>query len=114
LLKYKDINGHLLVSQKFTVLVDDVRWPEKIWGMNLGYVLNNIRNNFAQPDQRLDLESIGFDFSHQESRTEFPSERECRRILKDLFPPLLFEKIRPKCLRSLMTCELLELDGSNE
>ena len=35
LLRYMDLNGHLSVPFKFTVLVDDVRWPEKIRGMNL-------------------------------------------------------------------------------
>jgi hypothetical protein len=97
------------------VLTGDVRWPEKMWGMNLGSVVHNIiRNNFAYLDKQLDLESIGFDYSPQESGTEFPSERECRRILQDLHFPFVFDKIRPEWLRSPLTYELIELNGYNE
>jgi hypothetical protein len=66
LLKYKDINGNMLVPQTFVVPADDIKWPEgEMWGMNLGFVVMDIRAGNSHVNKREDLESIGFDFNPQ-------------------------------------------------
>jgi hypothetical protein len=42
LLKYKEINGDLLVERNFTVPCSS-QWPEVIWGINLGNVISGIK-----------------------------------------------------------------------
>jgi hypothetical protein len=74
----------MLVPYLFIVPKDDVKWPEEAWGMKLGIVVRSIRYGNCHVDKREDLESIGFDYSPQEIGTEFPSEKECRRILEEI------------------------------
>jgi hypothetical protein len=100
---YKDLNGDMLVPYLFIVPKDDVKWPEEAWGMKLGIVVRSIRYGNCHVDKREDLESIGFDYSPQEIGTEFPSEKECRRILEEIHFPLIFEKVRPEWLKSPIT-----------
>jgi hypothetical protein len=115
LLNYKVINGDMLVSKRFVVPTDDIKWPEvEMWSMNLGTVVMHIRAGNSHVKKRPDLESIGFDYSAQEIGTESESERQCRKILEDLFFPSIFGKIRPEWLVSPITSEPIELDGYNE
>jgi hypothetical protein len=115
LLNYKDINDDMLVPSKFVVPAANNTWPEEeMWGMNLGFVVMNIRGLNCYVKKRADLESIGFDYSAQEIGTESESERQCRKIFEDLFFPSVFGKIRPEWLISPITSEPIELDGYNE
>ena len=65
LLRYQAIHGDMLVTQSFTVPVDDVNWPQKAWGMKLGQVVNSIRSRNSHKDHFEDLEAVGFDFGRQ-------------------------------------------------
>jgi hypothetical protein len=38
---FKEINGHLLVTQTFVIPSDDPQWPQAIWGMKFGQVTND-------------------------------------------------------------------------
>jgi hypothetical protein len=51
-LKYKYIYGNMLVPSRFVVPADDIRWPEEMWGMKLGGVVNNIRCGKSYADKR--------------------------------------------------------------
>jgi hypothetical protein len=57
----------MLVPSKFVVPADEITWPEEIWGMKFGAIVNNIRRGKNYVDNRADLESIGFDFNRQEN-----------------------------------------------
>ena len=65
LLKYKELNDNMLVPQKFVVLNNDARWPKETFGMKLGTIVRDIRCGVIYPNQRKDLESIGFDYNLQ-------------------------------------------------
>jgi virulence-associated protein VapD len=60
-----DLKRNMLVPQSFVVPTDDDTWPIKTWGMKLGTIVSNIRNNNAYADHRPRLESIGFDYTDQ-------------------------------------------------
>jgi hypothetical protein len=60
---YKDLNGNMLVSQKFVVPTDDIIWSEETWGMKLGSVVSDIRRGESYVSKSGDLKSIGFDFN---------------------------------------------------
>ena len=60
LIKYKQINGDLLVPRQYVVPDDDERWPRESRRMKLGMVVYNIRGGSSYADQRDDLISIGF------------------------------------------------------
>jgi hypothetical protein len=79
LLKHKALYNNMLVPARFVVPVNDISWPKKTRGMNLGTVVMNIRAGISYVHNRLDLESIGFDYRRQEIEMEFPSERECHK-----------------------------------
>jgi hypothetical protein len=111
---YQDIYGNLLVPHRYVVIAGDVEWPEETWGMTLGAAVTSIRSGHSYLDKREELEGIGFDYSLQENGTEFPSERECRKIFLDLFFPSAFNRNRPEWLISPMTSMILELDGYNK
>jgi hypothetical protein len=65
LIQYKEMEGDLLVPAKFSIPSDDERWPADLWGMKLGSVVNNIRNNNACSDYKDELVQMGFDFERQ-------------------------------------------------
>ena len=65
LLRYKEINGDMLVPYAFMIPADDVTWPEDTWGMKLGKTVNRIRGGQSNKDHREDLKSMGFDYSSQ-------------------------------------------------
>lgn len=61
LLKYKELNGNMLVPRRFIVPpIED--WPKETWGARLGGVVYNIRGGSSYADCREDLISIGFRF----------------------------------------------------
>lgn len=66
LIRYKELNGDLLVPQPFIVPEDSPDWPEEAWGLRLGARVNAIRsqgtfvkNNPSRKDQ---LDDIGFEW----------------------------------------------------
>ncbi|CAK4637019.1 hypothetical protein LEN26_000139 [Aphanomyces euteiches] len=57
---YKQIHAHLLVPRTFQVPFNDSKWPAKTWGMQLGVLVNNLRTRDPPPDQRVQLDALGF------------------------------------------------------
>jgi hypothetical protein len=57
----------MLVPRRFVVPVNDITWPEEMWGMNPGRVVSNIRGGKSWKDKREDLGSIGFNSNSQNS-----------------------------------------------
>jgi hypothetical protein len=66
LLKYKELEGNMMVPTKFVVPNNNITWPEETWGTELGRVVMRIRAGKSWKDKREDLESIGFVFSSQQ------------------------------------------------
>jgi hypothetical protein len=61
LLRYKEINGDMLVPKSFEVPTDNDTWPSDLWGMKLGVAVYNIRGRKGSfSDKREDLLSMGF------------------------------------------------------
>jgi hypothetical protein len=66
LVKYKELNGDLLVPQPFIIPEGNSDWPEETWGLRLGARVNAIRSqgtfvktNPARKDQ---LNDLGFEW----------------------------------------------------
>ncbi len=59
LVAYKSVNGHVKVPARFVVPENDSAYPESSWGLKLGGVLRNIRNNNAHAQHRELLEALG-------------------------------------------------------
>ena len=66
LVRYKELNGDLLVPQPFIIPDDSSDWPEETWGLRLGARVNAIRSqgtfvktNPARKDQ---LNELGFEW----------------------------------------------------
>ena len=51
MLKFKEINGPVLVIQRFVIPADNLEWPEELWGMKLGIVIKNIKYGNAYKDK---------------------------------------------------------------
>lgn len=62
LLHYKMRNGDMLVPTKFTVPGKSNDWPNEMWGMHLGKIVQSIRGG-RRSDKREELASIGFCFN---------------------------------------------------
>ena len=65
LLTYKAQHGDLLVPRPFVVPTDDPHWPESTWGVNLGKIVSNIRNQDCYNTHEQELLDMGFDFAKQ-------------------------------------------------
>lgn len=63
-LRYKELNGDMLVQYKFIVPCSP-DWPDEMWGMKLGSVANNVRRGSSYFHKRNELEELGFDFNTQ-------------------------------------------------
>ena len=59
LLHYKMRNGDMLVPTKFTVPGECYDWPEEMWGLHLGKIVQSLRAG-RRSDKKDDLISIGF------------------------------------------------------
>jgi hypothetical protein len=57
---YKAVHGDLLVSRKFVVPHDDVRFSFETWGINLGFIVSNIRVAGAYSQYKERLTVLGF------------------------------------------------------
>ena len=62
LLRYKEINGDMMVPCSFIVPSDSQVWPEATLGLNLGQIVTTIRSGASHAQKRNDLISIGFYF----------------------------------------------------
>jgi hypothetical protein len=61
LLAYKELEGDLLVPQKFVVPHGDPEtWPESTWGVKLGKIVDNIRSVDTYKDHKQELVAMGF------------------------------------------------------
>mmetsp|Transcript_36147 Transcript_36147/g.34194 ORF Transcript_36147/g.34194 Transcript_36147/m.34194 type:complete len:282 (-) Transcript_36147:330-1175(-) len=65
LLKYIEMNNNMLVPRVFIVPVGSIDYPEEVWGMKLGTVVYNIRNDNAYIEHKDELLSTGFDYESQ-------------------------------------------------
>ena len=68
LLRYKEINGNLLIPANFRIPIDSPDWPESMWGTWLGHVVNAIRSRGSYGGNKEELEAMGFWFG--KSRNE--------------------------------------------
>lgn len=59
MLKFMEINGPVLVIQRFVIPSDNLEWPEELWGMKLGIVIKNIKYGNAYKDKLDELISLG-------------------------------------------------------
>jgi hypothetical protein len=84
LLKYHEINDHMLVPYKFVVPANDDRWPKDTWGMNLGIISSNIRSRNSYMAEREDLKSIGFIFSPEIQIYRYDLVRRALLLYQDL------------------------------
>jgi hypothetical protein len=62
---YKRLNGDLLVPNRFVVPTNDSAWPEELWGMKLGAIVNGIRTGTSYRGRRKELVAMGFDYTSQ-------------------------------------------------
>ena len=70
LIRYKELYNDMMVPRRFVVPGQDDQWPEEMWAMKLGDVVNNIRRGISYIDKRDDLSSIGFYFGVAQARYE--------------------------------------------
>jgi hypothetical protein len=84
LMKYKELEGDMLVPQKFVVPEDDITWPEETWGMKLGIVVRNIRRGNSHVKKRIDLENIGFNYDSQSRYHGYELVKVALQTYKDL------------------------------
>jgi hypothetical protein len=84
LLKYKDLNGNMLVPYGFVVPANDIEWPKEMWNVKLGFIVKSIRAGTGYSKHRADLESIGFDFNRQEIGYGYKTIRAALLKYKDL------------------------------
>lgn len=61
LLRYKQINGDMLVPCKFAV-PENSDWPTETWRLNLGIFVGNVRNGNAYTERNDELRRLGFEF----------------------------------------------------
>jgi hypothetical protein len=90
LMKYKELNGDMLVPRQYVVPDDDDRWSRDSMGMKLGSVVYNIRSGSSYADQKDDLLSIGFCFDALQARYDILKRSLIR--YKELFGDMLVPK----------------------
>ena len=90
LLKYKELNGDMLVPRRFVVPEDDERWSRDSMGMKLGSVVYNIRSGSSYADQKDDLLSIGFCFDALQAKYDILKRSLIR--YKELYGNMLVPK----------------------
>jgi hypothetical protein len=59
LIKYKEINENLLAKRGFIIPTNNPLWPEEVWGMKLGSVINNIKSGLAYKEKKDELRELG-------------------------------------------------------
>mmetsp|Transcript_14269 Transcript_14269/g.13776 ORF Transcript_14269/g.13776 Transcript_14269/m.13776 type:complete len:511 (+) Transcript_14269:164-1696(+) len=66
LLKYKEINGDLMIKKRFIVPTESADWPEEVWGMKLGSIVINIREGNGYKNKQEELATIGIIVKNKE------------------------------------------------
>ena len=64
MLKYKELHGDLLIAALF-IVPEHPDWPESMWGMKLGFMVNNVRRGSSYADKRAEFLEMGFDYESQ-------------------------------------------------
>ena len=66
LVRYKELNGDLLVPQPFIIPDESSEWPEETWGLRLGARVNAIRSQGtfvkSNPARKDQLNELGFEW----------------------------------------------------
>ena len=66
LVRYKELNGDLLVPQPFIIPEKSSEWPEETWGLRLGARVNAIRSQGtfvkSNPARKQQLNDLGFEW----------------------------------------------------
>ncbi len=70
LVAYKSVNGHVTVPRKFMIRQGDSAYPEKTWGVKLGYTVNIIRHKGAFAAHTEQLEALGLNINHAKISTK--------------------------------------------
>ena len=65
LLRYKELNGDLLVPTAYCIPFEDDDWPKQTWGLKLGRAVSLIRGGRIYTSLRDELLSMGFDYKRQ-------------------------------------------------
>lgn len=60
ILKYKELNGDMLVPSRYSIPAESVNYPREVWGMNLGTVVHDIRRKYSYLEKREELTALGF------------------------------------------------------
>mmetsp|Transcript_1334 Transcript_1334/g.2413 ORF Transcript_1334/g.2413 Transcript_1334/m.2413 type:complete len:1006 (-) Transcript_1334:39-3056(-) len=96
LLRYKELNGDLLIPQPFVVPEGSKEWSEEFWGLRLGARVNAIRsqgtfvNNY--PARKQMLNEIGFEWELPASGKKRGRKKKAENeALAGLAPPGLLE-----------------------
>ena len=92
LLIYRDLYGNMGVPARFTV-PRNVIWPERTWGMKLGYTVKDIRYGRIYRDERQDLIKIGFNFNMIKKKTSFDLILKALLKYKDIYSDLLVPQL---------------------
>jgi hypothetical protein len=66
---FRSINGNLLVPFAYSVPLGDVRWPQELWGIKLGTIVNGIRIRDYYKSHKSELLSMGFVYDKLRNRT---------------------------------------------
>mmetsp|Transcript_17261 Transcript_17261/g.16591 ORF Transcript_17261/g.16591 Transcript_17261/m.16591 type:complete len:551 (-) Transcript_17261:151-1803(-) len=59
LIKYKELNGDVIVPQTFKIPAGSAEWPEETWGIKLGRVVSSIRTELRYGNKQEELTSLG-------------------------------------------------------
>jgi hypothetical protein len=64
-LRYKELHGNKRIPFAFVVPYQSKDWPEHLWGLRAGHSATLVRSGNLFLNDRDDLLSIGFDYSHK-------------------------------------------------
>lgn len=91
LVKYKELNGDLLVPQPFVIPENSSDWPEETWGLRLGARVNAIRSQGTfvktNPSRREELNELGFVWEKPVSSAEKKRGRKKKVVNEALLGP---------------------------
>jgi hypothetical protein len=92
LLKYKELNGNILVKNPFVVPSENAEWPEEVWGLKLGEVVMSIRSGHSYKEKKEEMLSIGFNFDCQRKRNGFERIKAALSKYKEIYGNLLVKQ----------------------
>lgn len=101
LVRYKELNGDLLVPQPFVIPDKSDDWPEQMWGLRLGARVNAIRSQGTfvktNPARRERLDKLGFEWELPSSAGKKRGRKKKSEIeaLSGPAPPGLLESSIP-------------------